>query len=109
MVFSAADCCCYLYNEEGRSASGTIHLALGSGKPIIDTRIPKFEEELMENVSDEILCLPNNVEGIARLIVRILKDERFTNQIVKSIRKYALDTSWREIAKRHLTLYQRFL
>ena len=109
VVFSAADCCCYLYYEENRSGSGTLHLALGSGKPIIASRIPKFEEELMENVSDEILCLPNNIEEIARIIVRIFKDERFTNQIVKSIREYALDTSWKEIAKRHLTLYKRFL
>lgn len=109
MVFSAADCCCFLYNEEDRSGSGAIHLALGSGKPIIASRIPKFEEELMENVSDEILCLPNNIQGIAKTIVRIFKDERFTNQIAKSIRQYALDTSWREIAKKHLTIYQRFL
>ena len=109
VVFSAADCCCYLYYEENRSGSGTLHLALGSGKPIIASRIPKFEEELMENVSDEILCLPNNIEGIARIIVRIFKDERFTNQIVRSIREYALDTSWKEIAKRHLALYKRFL
>jgi len=109
VVFSAADCCCYLYYEENRSGSGTLHLALGSGKPIIASRIPKFEEEIMENVSDEILCLPNNIEGIAMIIVRIFKDERFTNQIVKSIREYALDTSWKEIAKRHLTLYKRFL
>jgi len=109
MVFSAADCCCFLYNEEDRSGSGAIHLALGSGKPIIASRIPKFEEELMENVSDEILCLPNSIEVIAKTIVRIFKDERFTNQIAKSIRQYALDTSWREIAKKHLTIYQRFL
>ena len=109
IVFSAADCCCYIYNDEYRSGSGTIHLALGSGKPIIASRIPKFEEELMKNVSDEILCLPNNIEGIAKIIVRILKDKEFTNQIVKSIKEYATETSWKEIAKKHLTVYQRFL
>jgi len=109
VVFSAADCCCYLYYEENRSGSGTLHLALGSGKPIIASRIPKFEEEIMENVSDEILCLPDNIEGLAMIIVRIFKDERFTSQIVKSIKEYALDTSWKEIAKRHLALYKRFL
>lgn len=63
----------------------------------------------MKNVSDEILCLPNNIEAIAEVTVRILNDKRFTNKIVRSIRKYALDTSWEEIAKKHLTLYQRFL
>ncbi|MBW2105008.1 MAG: glycosyltransferase [Deltaproteobacteria bacterium] len=109
LVFSAADCCCYLYNEENRSGSGAIHIALGSGRPIIASRIPKFEEELMKNVSDEILCLPNNIEAIAEITVRILNDKKFTNAIVRSIRKYAIDTSWEEIAKKHLILYQRFL
>jgi len=109
IVFSAADCCCCLDNEESRSGSGALHLALGSGKPIIASRIPKFEEELMRHVSDEILHLPNNIQGIAKTIVRIFKDERFANQIAKSIRQYALGTSWKETAKKHLTLYKRFL
>ena len=108
LVFSAADCCCYLYDDECRSGSGAIHLALGSGKPIVASRIPKFEEELMGNISDEILCLPHDIDMIANIIIRFLKDEIFRDQIIESVKRYGQATSWKEIAKKHLRLYQKF-
>ncbi len=108
-MFSACDVCVFAYRDEYRSASGSFHLAIGAGKPVILSRIPKFEEEAIFNISDEIMTLPHSPESFAKVAVRLLSDDEFYTYITDKIQKYADKTSWENTAIHHLKLYQTLI
>jgi len=103
-IFGASDLVLFPYYEEDRSASGSFHLAIGAKKPIIASRIPKFEE--LKNVSDELLVLPYNSSGIAQIALRLFQDHEFNTYILQRIEAYRNSTSWQQVAKTHLAIYQ---
>ncbi|MBI4721866.1 MAG: glycosyltransferase [Candidatus Stahlbacteria bacterium] len=102
-LFGAADIVLFPYYEEDRSASGSLHLAIGANKPIIASRIPKFEE--LQNICDELLILPHNAIGIARVANRIFNDNEFRQYVTRCTEDYRNKTAWQTIAKQHLNLY----
>ena len=106
-IFNACDIVLFPYYEEDRSSSGSLHLAIGAGKPVIASRIPKFEE--LKNISDELLVLPYNSEVIAKLVLRIIREPNFRNHIIRRTEAYRRLTSWENTAKKHLELYIRLL
>jgi len=106
-IFSACDIVLFPYYEEDRSSSGSLHLAIGAGKPVIASRIPKFEE--LKHISDELLVLPYNSEVIAKLALRIFKEPKFRNHIIRRTEAYRKLTSWENTAKKHLELYSRLI
>lgn len=102
-LLGASDIALFPYCENDRSASGSIHVALGAGKPVIASRIPKFEE--LRYVSDELLVLPNNPSEITNLTIRLFEDLNFKNYISKRIEEFRQSTSWQTTAMKHLELY----
>lgn len=107
-VLSAADVIVYPYHQTYGSASGTVHLGIGAGKPIVCSRIRKFEE-VGKEISDELLVIPNDTEDLARVMIRILTDPQFTDFITNRVRAYAARTSWEKIGRRHLELYRSIM
>ncbi|MCD6240209.1 glycosyltransferase family 4 protein [Candidatus Bathyarchaeota archaeon] len=106
-IFSACDIVLFPYYEEDRSSSGSLHLAIGAGKPVIASRIPKFEE--LKHISDELLVLPYNSEVIAKLALRIFKEPNFRDHIIGRTEAYRKLTSWENTARKHLELYSRLI
>jgi glycosyltransferase involved in cell wall biosynthesis len=106
-VLTAADIACFVYNEDTHSSSGALHLAMGLGKPIVASRIPKFHE--LSEVSDEILVNPTSVRELHQLLIRMLIDEPFRQYIKQRIQAYALRTSWSCVAQQHKATYDRLL
>jgi len=104
-LFGASDIVLFPYYEEDRSASGSFHLAIGAKKPIIASRIPKFEE--LKNICDELLVLPYNSAGIARIAIRLLEDREFEHFVLDRTQQYRMKTSWQSTAKKHLEVYGR--
>lgn len=104
-LFGACDVVLFPYYEQDRSSSGAFHLAIGSGKPVIASRIPKFEE--LRNVCDELLVTPYNSHEIAKIAIRLFKDRTFAAHVQERLRKYREETSWKAIARKHLTLYDQ--
>ncbi len=103
-IFGASDLVLFPYYEDYRSASGAFHLAMGAGKPVIASRIPKFEE--LANVSPELLILPEDKKALCRLILRLVEDEKFYREIKEKTKEYGLMTSWDNVAKKHLEVYK---
>jgi glycosyltransferase involved in cell wall biosynthesis len=103
-LFGAADIVLFPYYEEDRSASGSFHLALGAKKPVIASRIPKFEE--LREICDEMLILPYNSSGIARIVIRIFEDHEFREYVLERVERFRQETSWQAVARRHLELYK---
>jgi glycosyltransferase involved in cell wall biosynthesis len=102
-VFGASDAVVYPHYHEDRSASGSIHLAIGAKKPVIAYRVPKFE--VVKNISDELLILPGNVSGIARAAIRLFTDKEFEQYVLDRTEQYRRATSWPVTVRRHLRLY----
>jgi glycosyltransferase involved in cell wall biosynthesis len=103
-ILGASDIVLFPYYEEDRSASGSLHLAVGAGKPVIASRIPKFEE--LSWISDELLVLPYNSEGIAQVVIRLFEDKDFLEYVVKHTKEFRERTSWQAVADQHLRLYR---
>jgi len=106
-LFGACDVVLFPYYEEDRSASGSLHLAIGAKKPVIASRIPKFEE--LRNICDELLVLPYNSSGIARIAIRLFEDPEFAEYVLERTSEYRKLTSWEAVASQHLELYRRSL
>lgn len=104
-LFGASDVVLFPYYEEDRSASGSFHLAIGAKKSIIASRIPKFEE--LKNISDELLILPYNSSGIAKIALRLFEDPKFKSYVLDRTEQFRQRTSWQAVAKQHLELYQQ--
>jgi len=103
-LLRASDIVLFPYYEEDRSASGSFHLALGANRPIIASRIPKFEE--LKKVCDELLVLPYNSLGIAQTAIRLFEDSKFREYVLQRTDEYRKITSWEGIARQHLELYK---
>ncbi len=102
-VFGASDVVLYPHYHEDRSASGSVHLAIGAKKPVIAYRVPKFE--VVKNISDELLILPGNVSGIAKTAIRLFTDKEFEQYVLKRTEQYRRATSWPVTVRKHLRLY----
>jgi len=107
-ALSSSDIAILPYNQRYLSASGSLHLALGAYKPVVVSRIPKFEE-MWEEISDEMVFNPTDSQRLAEIVVKALKDERFRKRIVSKVKLYADKTSWKETAKKHVDLYRSLL
>ncbi|MCK4734723.1 MAG: hypothetical protein KAT65_19880, partial [Methanophagales archaeon] len=102
-VFGASDVVLSLHYHEDRSASGSIHLAIGAKKPVIAYRVPKFE--VVKHISDELLILPGDVSGIAQTAIRLFTDKEFEQYVLERTEQYRRATSWPVTVRKHLRLY----
>jgi glycosyltransferase involved in cell wall biosynthesis len=103
-IFGASDIVLLPYYHEDRSASGSIHLAIGAKKPVIASRIPKFEE--LKNICDELLVIPYSTSRIARTAIRLFEDKEFEQYVLDRTERYRRATSWSVIASQHMELYR---
>ncbi len=104
-LLGASDIVLFPYYEEDRSASGSLHLALGANKPVIASRMPKFEE--LKEVCDELLVLPYHSSGIAKIALRLFQDTDFKGHVLDKTEQYRKRTSWEAVARQHLEIYER--
>ena len=103
-IFGASDIVLFPYYVEDLSASGPFHLAIGAKKPVIASRIPKFEP--LKNICDELLVLPSDTSGIAKTAIRFFRDKDFGQYVLDRTERYRSATSWDVVASRHLELYR---
>lgn len=92
----------YTYFELANSAA--ISSALASGRPVIASRIPAFEE-LNQGAPRVLLATPNAPSELARRIVQLDQDELLKKELVSNALVYVRETSWDLVAERYLNLY----
>ncbi len=105
LVFDSSDVVVFPYFQEWYSGSGGLHLAMGSFKLIVVSNIPKFEEVPGE-ISKELVFNPNDSSNLAKILIKLLVDNNFRENIIDIVKSYALTTSWDLIAKTHNQLYK---
>ena len=105
LVLDCSDVVVFPYFQEWHSGSGSLHLAMGSFKPIVVSKIPKFDEVPRE-ISKELVFNPNDSSNLAKILIKLLVDNNFREMIIDNVKRYALATSWDLIAKAHIRLYK---
>ena len=93
----------YILREIGSSAG--ISWGLASGRPVIASRIPVFEELNQEELR-VLLATPDAPSELARRIVQLDRDEALKKQLVTNALSYVRATSWDKVARQHLDLYE---
>jgi glycosyltransferase involved in cell wall biosynthesis len=107
-VYSAADVVALPYRQDYSSVSGVVHQTAGIGKLMLCSRIAKFDE-VGEAVSPQLLVDPDDLDGWARGLERLLTDRPFAEAMRRRILDFAAATSWDKVAAQHLALYERLL
>ena len=105
LVFSSSDVVVFPYFQKYFSASGVLHLAMGSFKPTVVSRTIKFEEVPRE-ISDGLVFNPNDSAGLAKILIKLLVDNHFRESIIEKVKSYALKTSWDMVATNHMQVYK---
>jgi len=105
LVLDCSDVVVFPYFQEWYSGSGSLHLAMGAFKPIVVSKIPKFEEVPRE-ISKELVFNPNDSSKLAKISIKLLVNNNFREIIIDKVKSYALTTSWDLIAKTHMQLYK---
>ena len=85
------------------SVSGILHLAMGSLKPIIGTRVPRLIE--LYNNAPQMTITPGNPVELREKLVWLLQNYEHAMMYMERMYSYAVGTAWRNIARKHLQLY----
>ena len=105
-VYATADVVAMPYRQDYSSVSGVMHETAGMGKLMVCSRIAKFDEVEL-NIDRALTAEPNDRKAWIETTVRLLRDEEWARQMKQKIRHFAEETSWENVGKLHLDLYQR--
>ena len=103
----ASACDCLLFNYKTprfvSSASGAMHRVLASGKPIVCT----FDNRLieLEDGYHALKYVKGDIDGMIHCISLVLEDEDLASRLGINARRLAEKTSWREVAKMYIRVY----
>jgi len=84
--------------------SGVLHLAMGSFKPIVCTRVPRLVE-YCERVP-ELCAKQNDVMEFTYKLLNLIENMESYSRALESVWSYAIETRWEKIAEIHLETYE---
>ena len=110
LYVSASDAILFNYRqpEYVASCSGAMHRVLAGGKPIICTREDSRLDELIEN-KHALKYSYGNINEMQNCITKLMENPRLAIKLGSYCRKLAFETSWLNIAIKHLNLYDELL
>jgi glycosyltransferase involved in cell wall biosynthesis len=102
-VFGAGSVAVFPYREI--EASGVLSLAIGSGRPIIASRLGSFVESLHDGVHG-CLVQPGDVPDLSAALARMIEDRAFAAHAAHSVCQLGRSLpSWSDIAERTISIY----
>jgi len=91
----------YVAHHNAYSCSGAMHRVVGSGNPVICSRVNHFMD-----IPEYTSCL--KFINISELILKIQKALELKDEFSKKALDYANNTTWEIVAKQHLDVYRQF-
>jgi len=95
----------YVFPSSNESAPLSLLEACAYGLPIITTKVGDYAM-MMKNLHHAIVISPNNVDELAEALFMLIQDEQLRKKLFRNAREFAKRFSWREIARRHLKVYE---
>ncbi len=105
LVYSISDIILFPYVDVNGDigVSGALHWALGSFKPLICSKTPRLVEYYQ--YVPKLVFPPQNADLLVEKIKYVLSHYDEVLEYIGPIIDYAIETSWINIAKQHLKLY----
>lgn len=109
MLLATSDLIVLPYKDRPRryAVSGAFHLALGSFKPIIGTKVPRLIE--LYEIAPELVVAPGKHEELAAKIIDFIENTDDYVTYLKMLKEYAIYTSWEKVALRHINVYKSII
>jgi glycosyltransferase involved in cell wall biosynthesis len=107
-LYSASSLVALPYCQDYSSVSGVVHQAAGYGRLMLCSRIAKFDE-VEESISSELVVDYGDKRGWVEAMTRLLTDEAHADAMRARVAAFAAKTSWEEVGRRHLALYEGLL
>jgi len=95
----------YVLPSSSESAPISLLEACVYGLPVITTRVGDYAV-MMKNLHHAIVIPPNNVDKLAEALLMLVQDEQLRRKLSRNAREFAKGFSWKEIARRHLEVYE---
>jgi glycosyltransferase involved in cell wall biosynthesis len=108
LYYAATDVCLAPYLDPALSASGAITWALASGRPIVASKVPAFQEICREHPC-MLLTAPGMADEIAWAAEKLATDADVARQLVAESRRYIEAHSWERTARDTAALYAAIL
>ena len=86
-------------------ASGSLARVAMYGKPIICSRVPKFEVEL-ENRKDCIMVEPGNLDDLISALNLLASNASLRRKMGNNLKRKFMGREWSNVAKRHIKLFK---
>ena len=106
IIFGATDIGLLPYTQT--TESGVLHLLLAYGVPTLTSDLEPFREIRSSWNCIEIFKAGSS-EDLAKKVIWLMENEEARMQLSKNAREFCLETSWKNIGKKHLTLYSILL
>ena len=99
----AADIAIENYYQTNYSTSGMSHLVMSYGLPSVSSR-----SNILTDLNEErsLKYDVNDIQGMEMNLLRLLRDKNLREQMSKNCLRYAEQTSWENIAQKHIGLYE---
>jgi hypothetical protein len=107
IIFGAADIAVYMFKDKFAEVSGALHTAIGAGKAIVCTNVPRYIE--VANICPETTVEAEDKERLIHVLVKLLRDEDFRREIAGRIVDLAAKTSYDKSAELHYALYSKLI
>jgi glycosyltransferase involved in cell wall biosynthesis len=107
-LFSASELVAFPYRQDYSSVSGVLHHAAGYGRLVLCSRISKFHE-VEEGISRDLVVEQGDRRGWADAMTGLLTDRALAEAMREKVREFARRTSWPEVGRMHLALYEGLL
>lgn len=101
-----ASCDVYCSPALGGESFGIVLLeAMAVGKPVVASKIPGYDRVIIDGYNG-LFFDPKNPQDIAGKIVRILKDKRLRDSLIKNGREFVKNYSWGSVARKMEEFYR---
>ncbi len=89
-------------------ASGALAAVADYGKPVVCSKVPKFQSELQSG-EHYIGVAPSDSNELAQALALLIENEELRNLLGKNLREKFKSRHWSAVAKEHVNLYRCLL
>jgi glycosyltransferase involved in cell wall biosynthesis len=84
--------------------SGALARVADFGKPVVCSKVPKFQGELKDGI-DCIMVSPGNVDELVKAMKTLADNQELKRQLASNLKRHFSERYWTDVAKMHLNCY----
>jgi len=89
-------------------ASGALAAVADYGKPVVCSKVPKFQSEL-KNGEHYLVVAPSDSTELAQALVLLMENKELRNRLGKNLKEKFKGRHWSTVTEEHVALYRRVL